>query len=284
MDLLIERGADLNARDVDHHGTVAQWAANDPDKLTYLVERGAETDIFIACVLGDVERAKAALDADPDALSSRIGQEPYTAPGGHAYAYTLGRSARPLTLAAELGHRDLVEFLLSNSTSKSAPAQRLLLACAQGDESAVDALLADRPDLARTLPPEDMTFLADMVWKNNLEAVRLMLKAGFDVNAPEQHNNTALHRAAMHGYSEMVNLLVGHGASLESKNEFGSTPLRACVWGSVHVQDRAGDYPACVERMIAAGAPVPEEARGSDAVREVLIRHGARPAETAHAA
>lgn len=280
MDLLIERGADLNARDLDHNGTPAQWAVDKPEKLRYLVERGAETDIFIACVLGDVERAKAALDANPDALSARIGKEPYTAPGGHAYAYTLGYSARPLHLAAERGHTELVEYLLTRST----PAQRLLFACSRADEAAVDALLAEQPDLARTLPKDEMTFLADMAWQNRLDAVRLMLRAGFDVNVQGLHDFTPLHRAAMHGYLDMVNLLIEGGASLELKNEFEGTPLGACVWGSVNVRDEAGDYPACVERMIEAGAAVPEEARGSDAVAETLIRHGAKPATAEQAA
>ncbi|MBW3621971.1 MAG: ankyrin repeat domain-containing protein [Armatimonadetes bacterium] len=272
MDLLLERGADLNARDLDHHGTAAQWAIHKPEKLRYLVDHGAETDIFIACVLGDMDLAKAALNADPDALSARIGKEPYTAPGGHAYAYTLGYAARPLLLAAEHGHTKLLDYLLSRST----PAQRLLLACGRADEAAVDALLAEQPDLAQTLPPEEMSFIADMAWKNRLDAVRLMLRAGFDVDAKGLHDSTALHRAAMHGFLKMVDLLLEHGASLEVKNEFEGTPLTACVWGSVHVRDKTGDYPACVERMIAAGAPVPEEAGGSNAVKEVLIRHGSR--------
>ena len=44
--------------------------------------------------------------------------------------------------------------------------------------------------------------------------------------------------------------------ALDERNDFGGTPLQACVWGSAHFRDPKGDYPACTERLIAAGAKV----------------------------
>jgi len=60
VDLLLEAGADVDARDVDHRSTAAEWMlgdADDPAKsrvalARYLVERGATADIFLAASLG----------------------------------------------------------------------------------------------------------------------------------------------------------------------------------------------------------------------------------------
>jgi hypothetical protein len=58
-----------------------------------------------------------------------------------------------------------------------------------------------------------------------LEALKVALEAGTDVNAVNQDGETALHGAAFRGSNEMVQLLVDRGAKLEIKNKLGFTPL-----------------------------------------------------------
>jgi ankyrin repeat protein len=58
-----------------------------------------------------------------------------------------------------------------------------------------------------------------------LEAVKLMLDLGADVNAVDEGGDTALHGAALRGSNEIVSLLVERGARLDVKNAFGWTPL-----------------------------------------------------------
>ena len=49
VDILLEYGADINARDVDHHSTPAQYLAKSKPAITkYLFKRGAEADISSA--------------------------------------------------------------------------------------------------------------------------------------------------------------------------------------------------------------------------------------------
>ena len=49
-ELLLERGADIEVQDIDHHGTAAQWTVrNRPDVSRYLVEQGAKADIILCC-------------------------------------------------------------------------------------------------------------------------------------------------------------------------------------------------------------------------------------------
>jgi ankyrin repeat protein len=58
-----------------------------------------------------------------------------------------------------------------------------------------------------------------------LEAVRVALETGADVNAVDQNQETALHGAAYRGANEIVKLLVEKGADINAKNNNGWTPL-----------------------------------------------------------
>jgi ankyrin repeat protein len=61
-----------------------------------------------------------------------------------------------------------------------------------------------------------------------LEAVRLLLKLGADVNAIDANGETAMHGAALKNLPKVVLLLADNGAKVEvwnKRNKFGSTPL-----------------------------------------------------------
>ena len=55
------------------------------------------------------------------------------------------------------------------------------------------------------------------------QGTKLMLDLGSAVNATNESGDTALHGAAGHAYSTVVELLVGHGAKLDIKNKRGTT-------------------------------------------------------------
>jgi ankyrin repeat protein len=273
IDFLLDQGADIDARDLDHGSTPAQYAVKEPEKCRRLLRRGARPDIFMAIMLGDVALVEKVLTANPDCLQSRIGQGEFVAPGsegGHIYLYVIGGHTRPLHLAAELGHQAIVALLLQHSTLS----ERLLLACWQAAGDTVRDLLGAYPDMVHSLSAQDQRVICDAARDNRVEAVRLMLQAGFDVNTRGYEDATPLDRAAIMGRLAMVDLLLDHHASVDVTNQFGGAPLGACIWGSVNFRNRTGDYPACAERLIAAGAKLPEQAGGSPAVVEVLRRHG----------
>ncbi|MEH6991508.1 ankyrin repeat domain-containing protein [Neobacillus drentensis] len=145
----------------------------------------------------------------------------------------------------------------------------------RADTETVHNMLREHPDIVHSLQPEDQSVITDASWDHKADAVRVMLDVGFHVDA--RHNNhsmTALHRAAIRGDREIVQLLITHGASMDILNEFGGTPMNSCIWGSTHFQDPQGDYAAVAESLIEAGVRLPDQALGSEAVKAVLIRHG----------
>ena len=52
IDFLLDHGAEIDARCVDHVSTAAQWAVRNEWKCRHLLERGATPDIFMAAALG----------------------------------------------------------------------------------------------------------------------------------------------------------------------------------------------------------------------------------------
>jgi ankyrin repeat protein len=58
-----------------------------------------------------------------------------------------------------------------------------------------------------------------------LEAVKLMVELGSDVNESRRGSGNALHTAIRFGANEIIQFLVDHGADLTVKDRFGRTPL-----------------------------------------------------------
>ncbi|WP_411280890.1 ankyrin repeat domain-containing protein [Gemmatimonas sp.] len=115
IDLLLNAGADINARDVDHRATPAEWmlagarGAGRYELALDLVERGADVDIFLAAALGLTDRACTLLHREPALLNEQTGRGRYgeMLPSSfHIYLWSIGRDLSPLDVAAQFGHDD----------------------------------------------------------------------------------------------------------------------------------------------------------------------------------
>ena len=97
------------------------------------------------------------------------------------------------------------------------------LGCSQTTQGAFRALLASHPNLAERLSDDERRRLPDAAQNNNTGAVRLMLAAGWPVDATGEYQMTPLHWAAWHGNAEMVQEFCGtlpsskRAASIESR-------------------------------------------------------------------
>ena len=266
VDLLVDGGADLDMRDLDHGATPAQWAIDNLAVCRRLIERGATPDIYIACALGDIALADQVLAAHPNALRSRSNHGPHMAnrpPGGHMYIYRMGVGMRPLPFASTQGHDHFVEQLLT----RASPAEQLIHTAWTGDRRAALALLQANLGLVASLEPDETRAISDAAWNNNREGVALMLEVGFQVDARGDDNGTPLDRAAVRGYADIVEMLLAHSPSLEVTNDFGGTPLGGAVWGAGNFRDPQGDYPKTVDLLAAVDADL--NRRGADGQTQV---------------
>ena len=270
---LVDHGADINARCVDHESTPAQWMIRDRQNVArFLVSAGCHTDILMCAALGDLDRVRAHLDADPASIHTAVDRAhfPMRDPraGGTIYQWSLGAFKTPHLIAHEFGHRDVFELLMSRSPLSL----RLTTACELGDDAAVDALMRDNPGLISRLTDDERRRTALAAELNDTRAVRALLRAGWPVDVLTGPNGaSALHWAGFHGNAEMVKEILRYHPPLELvEKSFGGTPLTWASYGSVHGYAKNADYPATVRALLDAGVRVPDTLQPSEEVRLVL--------------
>lgn len=263
IDLLLGRGADLDARDVDHRSTPAQWmlerrrGAGRYDLAAYLVERGASADIFLVAALGLTTELRRLLESDPSLIERRTGQGEYgeQPPSSvHIYTWTIGQNLSPLQVAAQFEQEEALEVLRAFAS----PKDRFLAACAQARAAEANQLLREWPGLLDELTTDDQRFLPDAGWAANAAAVELMLDLGFDAATPGQDGGTVLHCAAWQGAVACAEVTLRDpsvGALIERRDAVhGSTPLGWCCHGARYCANPDGDYPAVARLLLEAGA------------------------------
>lgn len=278
-DRLLAGGADIDARDVDHRSTPAEWMLDSrTDLARHLVERGATADIFLAAALGLTDRAMALVVADPNVLELRTGQGAYgeKQPSSfHIYMWTIGPNFTSLDTAAKFGHRNVVTALLALAS----PTQRLLFACHQGAADDARAIVREHPGIVQSLRGADRSALTDEAWTGNAPAVEVMLELGFDPSVSSGSgptSATALHCAAWQGSVGSVAALLRYpsGRALLDVREsaFQGTPLSWCCHGSTNCGDPRADHAAVARLLIAADARIdPKLTDCSDEMQAVLM-------------
>jgi ankyrin repeat protein len=236
--VLVQAGADINAPDQD-----------------------GITPLLSAMINGHYDVANVLLEngANPN-IADRTGRTPlYSAVDDH----TMPASNRPSPkeIDNETTSLDLVKTLVAkgadinvqlkqqqpyrtkldrgDDTMLSAGTTPLLRAAKAGDIAVMKILLAKGADPKLTTrngvnplmaaaglgTKEEDTTGRRKTQAEAIEAIKLCLDAGVDVNAADNRGQTALHGAAFQGFDDVVQFLATHGAKLDVKDKQGKTPL-----------------------------------------------------------
>ena len=282
---LLDHGAAIDALDVDHESTPAQYMLraeqtrhyphNRQDVARYLVSRGSKTDLLMAAALGDMDLVQHHLDADPACIRMSVTEEwfPKKDPraGGTIYIWMLGANRTAHSVARDFGHEEVFHLLMERTPEDL----KLALACELGDESTFQIYLARNPDVAKMLSDAERQKLPAAAQSNNTNAVRLMLEAGWPVNTPGEMGATALHWAGFNGNAAMAREILRFQPDLELKSlEYAGTALSWALYSSGNSwRGETGDFVGTVRALLEAGAVLPshpEALEPSDAVLEVL--------------
>lgn len=242
LEQLLKQGADPNKRN-DANATALMWAATDLEKTRLLAAHAADvnarssdmrTPLMIAARRpGNTAAVKLLLErgANPN-------------PNGHPAA-----ESSPLIEAATAGDAVGMELLLGRGAdAKEAGEMALEMAVTMRCSKCV-ALLA-----ARNLSKQDYTVaLANTAVFGDLNAVRLMLDHGADVNAVDPLGRTPLMYAAASDLLplDVVKLLVERGANVNAKDthkQGGDSGLTVLDIARLH-----GETPV-VEWLVKSGA------------------------------
>jgi ankyrin repeat protein len=282
---LLDHGAEIDALDVDHESTPAQYMLrveqkrhyprDRQDVARYLVSRGCRTDLLMATALGDVNLVRHHLDTDPACIRMSVSEAwfPKKDPraGGTIYIWMLGANRTAHVVARDFGHEEVFELLMERSPEDL----KLALACELGDENTFQDYLARNPGATKTLSDAERRKLPAAAQSNNTKAVQLMLEAGWPVNTPGEMGATALHWAGFNGNAEMTRDILRFHPDIETKSrEYAGTALSWALYASGNGWHRStGDFVGTVRALLDAGAdlpPDPEALEPSDAVLEVL--------------
>ena len=262
--LLIDAGADLDARDDDHNSTPAQWRVKvSPDVTRLLLERGALPDVFLAAGLGDLDVARTCVETTPECVTYRIGVNsgPFAGPvagikdlGGTILQWTLGFNQSAQEVAMRRGHTDVYDLLMETTP----PKYKLLIAGMLADRELATELLDAHPTLVDELDDEDKMLLAKACWETNneTEAVRLMVECGFPLGIPEHnHAYSPLHNASWSGNAEVVRLLIEHGHPVDMIDPaYNSSAAGYAIYSATEARQYTDvDYGGVIDALIGAG-------------------------------
>jgi ankyrin repeat protein len=196
-----------------------------------------------------------------------------------------GRSA--IALAARRGRGDLLDLFEQRGIPLDLRGvDRLVAACAKGDESAVRAIAADDGILVSEVVASGGTLLAEFAGTGSLAGVRCLLELGVDINALYEEGDgyfgvapksTALHVAAWRAQHEVLALLLERGAPPDALDGRGRTPLALAVRACTDSYWTWRRSPRSVEALLRAGASPTTAAfpSGYKEVDELLQARGA---------
>jgi ankyrin repeat protein len=171
---------------------------------------------YSAAQQGDLGGVQAAVAADPNCIEA-------TGEGG----------CRPLHIAAEKGHTEVVGYLLAhkaNPHARDGVRWTALHHAAYGGQQEAARLLLDAGARTGVKDRQGFTPLHWAVYESVLSAgaadtARLLVVRGANINARDTEGSTPLFWAAWQGNKELVRFLLEHGADQSLRGKEGLTPL-----------------------------------------------------------
>ena len=245
--VLIEKGADPNV--ADSTGTAALYSAVDMHTMGPMLSRPSPK-LVDTLDSADIVRMLIAKGANVNARLKRpiIGR--HHTPTGDA---SLGEGTTPLARAAKSNDLRLMKVLLdAGADPKITLKDRstvLMISAAGG--AVVGAYAVAIP----------------VTEESAIEAIKLCLERGVDVNAFNTNGTTAMHSAVQRGAQKVVRYLAEHGAKLDMKNKQSRTPLDLALGvggagGRGGGGGRGGPSATMADllRSLMAGGPAPDAA------------------------
>jgi ankyrin len=72
-------------------------------------------------------------------------------------------------------------------------------------------------------------YLSEDTQQRSIESLKLLIKAGGEINSKDSRGLTPLHEAARWGWNDVVQFLVANGADLNAKDNRGNTPIDSAL-------------------------------------------------------
>jgi len=231
VEFLLKAGADATAKDrldvtplflaaMNGDGAIIRKLLNAGANANQ-VEKTGESILMVAIRTGSTDAVRALLEHKASANYS----EPQL-------------QLTPLMLAAEGGYTEIVADLLKSGAdiqvrtrTGATPARRLPCVAASGCGSHGEGIVRGGwPDKGIRAPiPGNMSPLMYAAREGKIDAARLLLDAGANVNEVDKNDISPLFMAISNNHPDMARFLIDKGANINAKDWYGRTPLFAAV-------------------------------------------------------
>lgn len=170
----------------------------------------------------------------------------------------------PLFYAVKKDHAGVIKLLLAagadpNTKAEALRSSPLQVAALNGKLQTVKILLKAGANIEQK-DAEGATALFYAAFNNNIDMMKLLMEAGAKINAKDKNNHTPLFTAAIRGNTEAIRLLAKAGADLEVERAVGVHGLGTALFWAVSM-----DKVDAVKALVEAGAEVNVYVKRSDA-------------------
>uniref|UniRef100_A0AAQ5XQ50 Ankyrin repeat domain 6b n=1 Tax=Amphiprion ocellaris TaxID=80972 RepID=A0AAQ5XQ50_AMPOC len=141
--------------------------------------------------------------------------------------------------------------------------ERLLIASHKGQADNVVQLINKGAKVAVTKYGRSPLHLA--AYKGHIEVVRILLKAGCDLDIQDDGEQTALHRAAVVGNGDIISALIQEGCALDRQDKDGNTALHEVSWHG---------FSQSVKLLVKAGANVHAKNKAGNTALHLACQNG----------
>jgi ankyrin repeat protein len=242
--IMLDKGVDINYGDVDNTTALTVSIMNKQYSFAkFLIDHGADPNIADGFGRTPLYAIIDIRNEDWTALPLRKGEDPL--PSIEIVKALMARKATPnSTLNKPLPGKSGMD---GGDTTLGAGSTPLMRAARSGDSASMLLLLAAGadPKLTTRDGSDALMFAGGVGYRDKsttgtdaeaLEALKVAIAAGLDLNAANTRGETALHGAAARGADIIVQYLVDHGAKVNEKTKQGLTSLDYAFGRNVTIQ------------------------------------------------
>jgi ankyrin repeat protein len=238
---MADKGVDLNYGDVDNKTALTVSVLNKRYTFAkFLLDRGADPNVVDASGRTALYAVVEARNEDWTTLPERRADDPL--PSIEIVKLLLAHTADPnAALNKPLPGKSGMD---SGDTTLGAGTTPLMRAARSGDAASMRLLLAAGadPKLVTRDGSNALMFAAGVGYRDKntkgteseaLEALKVAIGAGLDLNEANSKGEMAIHGAALRGGDTIVQFLIDNGAKLNAKTKQGFTPLDVALGKSI---------------------------------------------------